>query len=102
MRAYADSSFILKLLGGEADSEAAVGEYQRAGKPELFFLRVHELEIMNAILQRAFHQRRTATGGLRRLIAREKEESISRFENVAFRRRLIETTLEEESVHQRA
>ena len=29
MRAYADSSFIIRLVTAEADSEAAAGEYRR-------------------------------------------------------------------------
>jgi len=61
MRAYADSSFILRLVTAEADSEEVIAEYRRIGKPPLFFLPLHALEVRNAILQRAFHQRRSIT-----------------------------------------
>ena len=54
MRAYADSSFILRLVTAEADSQAAIGEYRRIGLPALFLLPLHALEVRNAILQRAF------------------------------------------------
>ena len=57
MRTYADSSFILRLVTAEADSEAAIAEYRRLGSPQLFFLPLHALEVRNAILQRAFQLR---------------------------------------------
>ena len=36
MRAYADSSFILRLVTPEADSESVIAEYRRVGLPCLF------------------------------------------------------------------
>lgn len=102
MRAYADSSFILKILGGEPDTDAAISEYQRAGRPHLFLLNLHELEVTNGILHRAFHQRRSITGEGRKLIASERDRALSRFQKGAIRRRFIEVTIEDEKLHQRA
>jgi hypothetical protein len=53
VRAYADSSFILRLVTGEADSPQTIAEYRRPGSPKLFFVPLHALEVRNAILQRA-------------------------------------------------
>ena len=47
MRAYADTSFLLKLILHEPDSLAAVDEYRRLGRPALFFLPLHALEVRN-------------------------------------------------------
>ena len=58
MRAYADSSFLLRVVTGEADSPQAIAEYRRLDSPKLFYLPLHALEVRNAILQRAFYQRR--------------------------------------------
>jgi hypothetical protein len=60
MRAYADSSFILRLVTAEAGTEQAVAEYRRLGRPALFYLPLHALEVENAIRQRAFHERQLA------------------------------------------
>ena len=65
MRAYADSSFILRLVMIEAGSEDTMAEYRRLKYPPLFFLPLHALEVRNAIRQRAFHQRRSISSGER-------------------------------------
>ena len=71
MRAYADSSFILRLVTGESDSPQTIAEYRRLGSPKLFFVPLHALEVRNAILQRAFHKRRSI--GERQQVARERD-----------------------------
>ena len=94
MRAYADSSFILRLITGEVDSLATIVEYRRLGSPKLFFLPLHALEVRNAILQRAFHQRRSITSSERRHVARERDTALSRLEHLVARRALLEVTLD--------
>ncbi len=94
MRAYADSSFILRLVTAEADSESAIAEYRRIGLPSLFFLPLHALEVRNAILQRAFHQRRSASSGERRQVTRERDTALARLEHFLFRRTLLDVTLD--------
>ena len=102
MRAYADSSFILRLVTAEADSQAAIGEYRRIGLPALFFLPLHALEVRNAILQRAFHERRSLPSGARKHIARERDAALDRLERFLCRRTLLDVALDLDSVMNRA
>lgn len=102
MRAYADSSFILRLVTAEADSEAAIGEYRRIGLPALFFLPLHALEVRNAILQRAFHERRSLPSGARQHIVRERDAALDRLERFLYRRTLLDVALDLDAVISRA
>lgn len=102
MRTYADSSFILRLVTAETDSEATIAEYRRLGSPQLFFLPLHGLEVRNAILQRAFHQRRSIPSGEREHLARERDAALARLEHFLARRGLLDVTLEMEAVITRA
>jgi len=97
VRAYADSSFILRLVTGETDSPVAIAEYRRLGSPKLFFLPLHALEVRNAILQRAFHQRRSISSGERRQVARERDAALARLEHLLARRALLDVTLDMEA-----
>ena len=98
MRAYADSSFILRLVTTEADSEAAIAEYRRIGLPPLFFLPLHALEVRNAILQRAFHERRSLSARARQHIARERDAAFDRLERFLSRRTLLDVALDLDAV----
>ena len=102
MRAYADSSFILRLLTGELDSPQVIAEYRRLNAPKLFFLPLHALEIRNAILQRAFHQRRSVVAGERSQVARERDAALARLAHLLSRRALVDVALEHEAVMARA
>ena len=102
MRAYADSSFILRLVIVEAESEGAMAEYRRLDYPPMFFLPLHALEIRNAILQRAFHQRRSITSGERQNVARECDAALARLQHYLTRRALLDVTLEMEPAIARA
>jgi predicted nucleic acid-binding protein len=98
VRAYADSSFILRLVTAGADSEATIAEYRRMQKPPLFFLPLHALEVRNAILQRAFHQRRSISSGERRHVARERDAALTRVERLLARRTLLDVSLDMDAV----
>jgi predicted nucleic acid-binding protein len=102
MRAYADSSFILRLVTGETDSPQVIAEYRRLGTPKLCFLPLHALEIRNAILQRAFHQRRSVASGERFQIARERDAALARLEHLLARRALMDVALDLDAVITRA
>ena len=102
MRAYADSSFILRLVIVEAESEGAMAEYRRLDYPPLFFLPLHALEVRNAILQRAFHLRRSITSGKRQNVARERDAALSRLQHYLTRRTLLDVSLEMEPAIARA
>jgi predicted nucleic acid-binding protein len=90
MRAYADTSFLVKLLTTEPGSEEAMGEFRRLAFPHLFFLPLHFLEVTNAIRQRAFHLRRSASSGQRAAITRERDAALARVERWLGRGWLIE------------
>jgi len=94
VRAYADSSFLLRLVTGETDSPQVVAEYRRLGSPKLFYLALQALEVRNAILQRAFHQRRSISSGARQHVARERDAAFARLEHLLARRALLEVTLD--------
>ncbi len=78
MRAYADSSLILRLVTGEPGAERAAAEYRRLGRPSLFYLPLHALEVENAIRQRAFHERRVLPSGQRASINHERDAALAR------------------------
>lgn len=89
MRAYADTSFLVKLLTQEPGTAAAVDLYRKLGRPPLFFLPLHGLEVANAIRQRAFHQRH-ATASMRTAIKRERDSSLALLKKFIVRRAFIE------------
>lgn len=97
MRTYADSSFILRLLTIDPESEEAMTEYRRLDCPRLFFLPLHALEVRNGILQRAFHQRRSLSSGSRQHVVRERDAALSRLQLFIARSNLIELTLDLEA-----
>ncbi len=78
MRAYADSSLILRLVTGESGAEQAGAEYRRLGRPSLSYLPLHALEVENGIRQRAFHERRVLPPGQRARITHERDASLAR------------------------
>ena len=55
---------------------------------------MHALELRNAILQRAFHQRRSISSGQRQHVARERDAALARPEHLAARRALLDVTLD--------
>jgi len=78
MRVYADSSFLLRLVTGESGAEQAGAEYRRFGRPTVFYLPLHALEVENGIRQRAFHERRVLPSGQRIKISHERDAALSR------------------------
>jgi hypothetical protein len=102
VRAYADSSFILRLVTGETDSPETIAEYRRLNSPKLFYLPLHALEVRNAILQRAFHQRRSISSRERQHVARERDSALARLERLTVRRALLEVTLDMDATLTRA
>ena len=78
VRAYADSSLILRLVTGESGAQQAAADYRRLGRPSLFYLPLHALEVENGIRQRAFHERRVLPSGQRARIAHERDAALAR------------------------
>jgi predicted nucleic acid-binding protein len=90
MRAYADTSFLVKLLTQEPGTAEAVADYRRLGRPPVFFLPLHSLEVANAIRQRAFHQRHTMPSSERIAIRRERDTSLGLIQRYISQRAFIE------------
>lgn len=102
MRAYADTSFLVKLLSEEAGATEAVAEYRRLHRPQLFFLPLHALEVENAIRHRAFHERRIRPAGDRAQITRERDAALARVARFADRGALQQVGLDMDSAMDRA
>ena len=94
MRAYADSSFLVKLLSQEPDSPAVVAAYRRLDRPPLFFLPLHALEVRNAIYQRGFFQRHTGSADERTQISRQQTAALSKLEQMVERRGFLPVAAE--------
>ena len=78
MRAYADTSFLVKLLAEEPGAVEAVAEYRRLRRPALFYLPLHALEVENAIRHRAFHERLNSSVRERSRIIGERDAALAR------------------------
>ena len=97
MRAYADTSFLVKLLSEEPGAAEAIAEYRRLRRPRLFYLPLHALEVENAIRHRAFHERRNRPAGERAQIKRERDAALARVGQYLKRGALEEITVEMDS-----
>ena len=102
MRVYADSSFILRLVTGESGAEEAGAEYRRLGRPPIFYLPLHALEVENGIRQRAFHERRVLPAGQRAGISRERDAALARLAGALKRNALREMVLDMDVAMDRA
>jgi predicted nucleic acid-binding protein len=94
MRVYADTSFLVRLMGEEPGTESAMAEYHRLGRPPVFYLPLHALEVENALRQRAFHLRHSTPASRRRQIERETEASFGLLSKFITRRVFIESSME--------
>ena len=94
MRAYADTSFLVKLLTQERGTATAVADYRRLGRPPVFFLPLHNLEVANAIRQRAFHQRHGTPSSERASVNRERDASLALLDKFISRRAFTEISLD--------
>lgn len=102
MRAYADSSLILRLVTGEPGAQQAAAEYRRLGRPSLFYLPLHALEVENGIRQRAFHERRVLPAAQRAKITRERDAALARLAGFLARGALKEMVMDMDLAMDRA
>jgi predicted nucleic acid-binding protein len=94
MRVYADTSFLVRLVTEEPGTERAMADYHRLGRPPIFYLPLHSLEVANAVRQRAFHLRRTTPGGERTSIRRETQTAFGLLSKFISRRVFIESSVD--------
>ena len=102
MKAYADTSFLVRLAIHEQGSEEAMAEFRRLDFPRLVFLPLHALEVANSIRQRAFHQRQTAGGTARTAIRRERDSALGRIERWLGRGWLLDAVADTDAAFARA
>jgi predicted nucleic acid-binding protein len=69
---------ILRLVTGESGAQQAAAEYRRLGRPSLFYLPLHALEVENGIRQRAFHERRVLPSAQRARISHQRDAALAR------------------------
>lgn len=94
MRVYADTSFLVKLLTEEPGTTAAVADYRGLGRPSIFFLPLHELEVANAIRQRAFHLRRSTPSSERTAGKRERDAALALLKKFISRGVFVESSVD--------
>ena len=94
MRVYPDTSFLVRLVTDEPGTEAAMAEYHHLGRPAMFYLPLHSLEVANAVRQRAFHLRRSAPVSQRAAIKRETETALAFLSKFIARRVFIESSVD--------
>jgi hypothetical protein len=102
MRAYADTSFLVKLLSEEPGASEAVAEYRRLRRPPLFYLLLHALEVENAIRHRAFHERSHSPARERPRIIRERDAALARLAQYVRSGALRQAGLDMEAATERA
>ena len=94
MRAYADTSFLVKLLTEEPGTTRAVADYRSLGRPSVFFLPLHGLEVSNAIRQRAFYLRRSTPSGERAAVTRERDAALGMLKKYIERGAFVESAID--------
>ena len=94
MRVYADTSFLVRLVTEEPGTELAMADYHRLGRPAIFYLPLHSLEVANAVRQRAFHLRRTTPGEERKPIKRETDTAFGLLSKFISRRVFIQSSVD--------
>lgn len=77
--AYADSSFLVRLLVSEPEAVAAVAAHRKLKRPNLYFSSLHELEVANAVRLRTFMALRRQPR-VRARAARAQEEALRRLD----------------------
>ena len=97
MRCYADTSFIVKLLTEEADSERAIAEFRRLGFPRLFYTSLHALEVANSIRHKAFYRRGSVSSRRdRTAVIRERDAALMRLDRGLKRGWLLDSSTDYE------
>lgn len=80
MRAYADSSFIARLILVERESPAAAALYRRAGRPSLTYTALHDVEVRNAIYVLAYQERALLPRAQASVADRRRDAALARLD----------------------
>lgn len=80
MKIYADTSFLLRLLVRDQDTEDAIAAHRRLGRPNLVFTPFHEVEATNALRIRTFMASHGAGATTKRRALRDEAEALRRLQ----------------------
>lgn len=94
MRIYADTSFLVKLITEEADSDEARAEFRHLDSQRIFYTPLHSLELTNAIRGRAYHKRQNSPPEKRHQILRERDTALTRIQSWLARSWFIPTAVD--------
>jgi predicted nucleic acid-binding protein len=78
MKAYADTSFLLRVLVRDVESEPVDSAHRALGRPCLLYSSLHALETGNAIRLRTFFGSNGAIAAARKQLAREEQAAFRR------------------------
>lgn len=94
MRAYADTSFLLRLIHQETGSLEAKSTYRSLGRPRLPFNSLHELELRNAIRLGRFLAAKDKSKAKRQQTGRELERAAARLDAMLATKSFTPATLD--------
>lgn len=93
MKTYADTSFLLRLLIRDQDTEDAIAVHRRLGRPNLIFTTFHEVEAGNALRLRTFMASNGAVASTKRRAQRDETEAVRRLQNALLTGRFLATPM---------
>ncbi len=93
MRAYADTSFLVRLLVRDPDNAAADAAHRRIGRPFLIYTPFHHLEVANALRLRTFMASHGALAATKRQAKREEAEAMRRLAGCLATGRFLDTPM---------
>jgi predicted nucleic acid-binding protein len=89
MTFYADTSFLVRILIKDSDSEEANNTHRSLGRPLLYYTEIHSLEVTNALRMRTFIGSHTAPAAMKKLLLKEEEIGFRRLRQLLDTGRLI-------------
>ncbi len=93
MKIYADTSFLLRLLVRDQDTEGAIAAHRRLGRPNLMFTTFHEVEATNALRLRTFMASNGTGATTKRRALRDEKEGLQRLRNAVATGRFHTTSM---------
>jgi len=102
MKAYADTSFLVRLLVRDADNAAADAAHRKIGGPFLIYTPYHNLEVTNALRLRTFMAGHGSGPATKRQAKREEAEVLRRLKNCLTTGRFLDSTMPWEAATDRA
>ena len=93
MKIYADTSFLLRLLVRDQDTEDAIAAHRKLGRPNLVFTPFHEVEAANALRIRTFMASHGTGATTKRRALRDETEALRRLQSAVTTGRFQTTSM---------